>query len=854
MSVSSLQDPKSSERSRAITVIDLEHDDCLVLERSGVECIAPIAQSPVLLEPVTGPRDIGETAVGLRPTTPLHVDPIVQFPSLVQPVTDPCNTGESAVVNLPTTPLHTDMTQFPLLHEPVTGPCKMGESAVGIQSSTFSRTEPNAQSPVSIELVTGARSIGESALPPPQETTVETASSPCKDVVMSLEEDSETVHVPFTVRIDDTDPSIVDYDSLSDSDTGPSQSTSKTEDQGMAHAAGIVQTWNDYEIVGLKILRAQPTVTDIISSVTRHFFSDINQLKPGVFWTDLFSNEVIAKHYTNEETGDVVYYYENSTRATIPLLEWVEGSAKGDAKFAKFPLSADARTAVHRLQHFVLTTLMPSLGFNPEIVRFEISGVSILLQPPVGGVSQVMHTDDYPHSVLGEWISLIFPCHPQRGTVYLKTLLSDAFGAAIGVKPFFNIGDVAAWSGVKHFGSGADAVDPQYLLRSALFVFVHVTPLTRLLPENVPPVTGDNVQGNRDEQGQEVIHYGPDEIHWTAGLVPIIRVCVCCLNGVNCDYEAQSPSTQNQSGEMSTSLLYCTQCAALEPLHEGRVRTSPDDGRVRSLICQWCKDNDTFNPVAAYPDMDTSSDPMCVVSYLYESVLNAQLCTHGKRSFQPLPIKDLLFVLFSHEEIASSCKFWLDFFSSYNFTEVYAPIEFSQDSRHWHVFWELYLSNSNCTRARILCWIGAIIAGIGPVLSKKDKLYHGGYPVFFNAKVCHRDAASNAFVNVMTSCENGARFAFTDHEARWLKLTRRIMSYVKQSYWEYSMRCQCHASVNICASEGMHRQIKFCSGPVLRSNVTQIAKVVDSTERDLVDRFVLKCRGLWPNGRGVGGS
>ena len=853
-SVSPLLVQNFSDPSLGVAVIDLEHDNCQAVVCSDV-CESTISKSdvmaisPVLPEPVKGPRNVEETAVGVRPSTPPHNQvPIAQSPVLLEPVTGPRNVQETAVGIPPSTPPHTELpiAQSPALLEPATGPRNVGETAVGIHPSTPPHTDvPIAQSPALLEPVTGPRNEGDgAALHAPQATTADTASSPGHDVLMFLEDDCETGLLPFTVRRDDTDLSVVDYDSMSDSDTEPSQSPSITQDQGMGHAEGIVRSWSDYEVVGLKILRGEPTVEDIVCGITRQFFNENNQLKPGVFWSDLFSNKVIPNHYTNEETGDIVYYYENSTRATVPLFEWIEGKSNGDAKFAEFPLSDDAVSAVHRLQHFVLSTLMPILGFNPEVVRFEISGVSILLQPPVGGVSQVMHTDDYPHCLPGEWISLLFPCHPQRGTVFLKKQLSDAFGAAMGVKPFFNIGDVAAWSGVKHFGSGADAVPPHFLLRSALFVFVHVTPLTPLLPQNITPVPGENVNGNRDEQGQEIIHYGPDEIYWTAGLVPIIRVCVCCLNGVNCDYEAQSPSTQNNSGQLSTSLLFCTQCAALEPLRDGQAR-------VRSLICQWCKDNDTFYPVGAYPDMDTSN-PTCVVSYLYESVLNAQLCTHGKRSYQPLPVHDLLFVLFSHEEIASSCKFWLDFFSTYNFTEVYAPIDFSQNSGHWQVFWELFLSNSACTRARILCWIGAIIAGIGPVFSKKDKLYHGGYPVFFDSKVCHRDAASNAFVNVLTSCESGVRFAF--NEARWLKLTRRIMSYVKQTHWEYSMRCKCNATCNVEKIEGMHRQIKFCSGPILRSTVTQTARVVESSERHLVDLFVLKCRRLWAKRRGEGGS
>ena len=151
----------------------------------------------------------------------------------------------------------------------------------------------------------------------------------------------------------------------------------------------------------------------------------------------------------------------------------------------------------------------------------------------------------------------------------------------------------------------------------------------------------------------------------------------------------------------------------------------------------------------------------------------------------------------------------------------------------------------------MLCLIGAIIGGIGPVLSKKDKLYHGGYPVFYQTKVCHRDAASNAFINVLTSCEKGTRFEF--HEAHFLKLTRRIMGYIKQSYWEYSLRCQCKASASngtvVEGTDGHHRTIKFCSGPILRRNVTQAPRDAKPAEKDLVDSFESKCRELWSSRR-----
>jgi hypothetical protein len=151
----------------------------------------------------------------------------------------------------------------------------------------------------------------------------------------------------------------------------------------------------------------------------------------------------------------------------------------------------------------------------------------------------------------------------------------------------------------------------------------------------------------------------------------------------------------------------------------------------------------------------------------------------------------------------------------------------------------------------MLCWIGAIIGGIGPVLLKKDKLYHGGYPVFYPSKVCHRDAASNAFINVLTSVDNGTRFVF--HEKHFLKETRRLMSHIKQTYWEYSLRCQCKASASngtvVEGTDGHHRTIKFCSGPILRRNVTQAPRDAKPAEKDLVDSFESKCRELWSSRR-----
>ena len=703
----------------------------------------------------------------------------------------------------------------------------------------------NVPSPLQSEPVTGPPNFGDSskaAIEPLAKTSEITSDA--LPIALS---------VPFRVRVDDTDYSIVDYDEDVGEELGLGTATPNPEtpvplpqnEQDDTHATLVVRDWNDYAISGLKILRAYEDLADRVRSVISHFFYPNNYPKPGLYWTDLFSSNVFPAKIIDVESGQTILNYENSTRATVALFDWIR--RRTETKFEGFNPTENAVRDTLSFEAFVLGSILPSLGFNSSLVSFHISGMSILLQPPAGGISQAIHTDDYGECPPGEWISLLFPCHQQRSTVFLSNDLTNAFGKATGVKPFLNIGDLVAWSKIRHFGSGAEAVDVSMFLRSALFVFVQVKPLPDLIPQRMPPVTGDVLEGNRDESGQEVIQYGPDVIHWTGGLVPIIRVCVSCLYGVNYDYEAQRPSdvpVEAKHDRFATNLLFCTECVQK---HE----VCGCEARVQSLICQWCKDMDAFYPVAKLPDLDATNASDCVVNWIYQSILNVELCTHGKSYYQPLPSQDALFVLFSHEEIATSCKFWLDFFKTYNFTTVYAPTEFSHTSPQWSVFWELFMSNSTCTRARMLCWIGAMIAGIGPVLSKKGKkVYHGGYPVFFHSELWNRESGVNAFAKMMSACEEGSRLVF--HEAHLLKLTRRVLSHVEQTYWEYSMRCQCNGSHKqevLDDGEVNHRSITFCSGPTLRSNVPQTAQHVSKSDTDMAESFMFRCRQLWMNGR-----
>ena len=115
---------------------------------------------------------------------------------------------------------------------------------------------------------------------------------------------------------------------MSDSDTEPSQSPSITQDQGMGHAEGIVRSWSDYEVVGLKILRGEPTVEDIVCGITRQFFNENNQLKPGVFWSDLFSNKVIPNH-TQTRKLEISYTITKTLRERLfPYLNGFKGTRR----------------------------------------------------------------------------------------------------------------------------------------------------------------------------------------------------------------------------------------------------------------------------------------------------------------------------------------------------------------------------------------------------------------------------------------------------------------------------------------------------------------------------------------------
>ena len=217
------------------------------------------------------------------------------------------------------------------------------------------------------------------------------------------------------------------------------------------------------------------------------------------------------------------------------------------------------------------------------------------------------------------------------------------------------------------------------------------------------------------------------------------------------------------------------------------------------------------------------------------------MCIHGSTHFLPLPPQHHVFLLFSHKEIATSCNFWLQFFKTYDFVTQMAPKQFqSNQPQPWVTFWELYLLNSTCFRARILCWIGAIIAGIGPVFTKKSNVSHGSYPVYFNQQVLKFPNCTSSFLKMIASLKSGCILAFD--ESRLLKLTKRLHAYVKQSHWTYSLQCTCQQSY--ANSNNDYHVFTDCQGPLLHSDIPLDGQGISESDKFICHEFVKTCRAL----------
>ena len=605
-------------------------------------------------------------------------------------------------------------------------------------------------------------------------------------------------------------------------------------------STAVVQEWRDYNVNGLKVIRQDSVVATAVQSVVSHFFDfNTNKPKPGLFWSDLFSQDVFAHAVKDPDSDNFFFEYKHSTRAHVPLFDWMSSHSTG--KFTNHPLSGATIWDLNAFRDMVLSHVMPLLGFDPQLMIFEMTGMSILIQPPVGGVSQVIHTDDDPLTDLGEWVSLLFPVHKQRGTVFLQEMQCDKFGSIRGVKPLLELGDVAAWSKVKHFGSGAEAVPSEKEIRMAMFAYVHVIAKCSAHSLAKSSVPGELRNGNRDENDDENIHFGPDETYWTSGLVPIIRRCASCRHGVT-SYdvpELRSSYVDNNLGEPEQvksrspfQLHYCTICA----FFSGK---QSHEGEVQGLICQWCVDMPSFDMRARHPQLNLQPELNSVSDFIYHSVIDSKICIHGSTHYVPFPPQHQIFLIFSHNEIVSSCKFWIQFYQVYSFVTPMAPPEFKPKSEQpWVTFWELYLLNSTCYRSRMLCWIGALLGGIGPVFTVKTNVSHGSYPVFFNQQVLNNLNASASFVKMISSLKNGCDLKFD--QSRLLKVTKRLHAYVKKCYWTYSLKCSCeHATSQI---NNDHHKVIDCLGPLLRLDIPHHDSGDNNSDNALCTQFVNECR------------
>jgi hypothetical protein len=141
-----------------------------------------------------------------------------------------------------------------------------------------------------------------------------------------------------------------------------------------------------------------------------------------------------------------------------------------------------------------------------------------------------------------------------------------------------------------------------------------------------------------------------------------------------------------------------------------------------------------------------------------------------------------------------------------------APAELkSPTSNVWALWWDVHLKNSKCFRARVLCWVGAMIAGIGPVFINKRNVSHESYPVYFDESVLKAENATNSVVKIFGSLSNASKCLF--NETQLLKTTKRVYGYLQQSYWTYSLQCTCETTSTNDASN--YHQFRDCLGPVL---------------------------------------
>jgi hypothetical protein len=583
--------------------------------------------------------------------------------------------------------------------------------------------------------------------------------------------------------------------------------------------ADTIRSWSYCGVPGLRMLPNVALVADTVSKLSFHFFEPQTfRPKPGIIWLNLFGQEVVPVTLPNESRDE----FRTSARANVPLFDWASG------KFSRhIPFPEGALADFEAVQVLATTVLMPALGFGscPTGVRYRVEGMSFLMQTPAGGISQVLHTDDDPNADIGEWVSILLPCHDQKGTVFMARDHYDGFERPRGVKPFVSLGDVLAWNRVAHMGSACSDVPPGIELRVALFVFVHVI-------RDSPTESGQNLEffhvshpSNRDFADEERIHYGPDYNFWRSGAFPIIRVCTVCKHGIS---SSVTPFLESRNTKEPNVLVYCGSCAR-------------DKSQVECLVCAWCQDMGALDVAARYPQLDCESEFATATDYVYQCLIEEKTCLHGALHFRPLPLHEYIFVLFSVSEVQAGCRFWMSFFAARDFTARGAPADLlaSNQSSLWTRFCSTFLTNPTCYRALVLCWLSAAIGGIGSVFNAKTKLSFGNYPVFYGPHHYSSESARNSSRLAMRAWRDACSGIF--HENHLLKAARRAHRIIHRHCGEMTLRCTC---VDCDVGNGKHHVIEKCPGPVLKLG-PPMATSGNACAIQESERFMQACRDSW---------
>ena len=592
---------------------------------------------------------------------------------------------------------------------------------------------------------------------------------------------------------------------------------------GIPSTHDVCAQWSFAGITGLRVVQQNTEVETCIQSVIRPLF-DLDSFAPKqpLFWSDLFSQRLSPtdEHASVSWLDNVgqsagkYYAYPFSSRAQINLKQWEKVSSQQQLlrlsrQRSRVPvIPEEVVFGVVALESLVTQVLLPEAGFHVDDFDFEVDIISILLQAPFGGKSQVVHTDDPVTSELGQYVSLLFPCHTQASTVWIKEIHPNALGGSRGIKPCLSLGCYAMWSKVKHFGSSCQEVPYTNVLRGSVFVGVKVKSKAKKSNVLVSRTNDDSVQADNE------IHFEPETFLWTGGLVPVVRVCCSCSHAIHPCFPREF--SQNEAdGKLVSTLMYCIECC----------KEKPELEIENHVICQWCERNPGSERFQSHTVSSNCKFPLwteydTVLDFVYSGLSSG--CLHGARHFRPLPPFEHIHLVFTREEVRSACSFWAQYLRCYAVVVEQAPRDFfscttkSQDL--WSVFMDLFLSNKRCKRARRLCWFGSLIAGFGPVFqaSTSKSFQFGNVPLFANNQQQLADRSLSVYVEALSCVDRGASGDLRSNPKND-KIVKRLYRFLVNGLYDESVRCSCSNwnESDLYQNPDLVHQVQCCPGPVL---------------------------------------